>query len=89
LEGHWENTKPSLYLIPDIKQGNLITIYRASPLQGILPGAYVSESKEYAIFHGETTVLGDYIISSSQAYPDDPHEFIYIPRDLQSAHKRL
>ena len=94
-EGHWDNVKPSTYLISKIKNGDLITIYRASKEGGILPGAYVTESKEYAIFHGETTLLGEYKISSINVYPDelmvydDPHEFIYIPRNLQIAHERL
>jgi len=94
-EGHWENVRPSTYLIPAIKQGQPITIYRAGNQQGILPGAYVTESKEYAIFHGETSIPGDYVISSIQVYPDelmtydDPHEFIYIPRNLQTAYERL
>lgn len=95
LEGHWENVVPSIHLIPAIKRGDLIEVFRASQQGGILPGAYVTESKAYAIFHGETSIPGDYQVSSMMVYPDelmvydDPHEFIYIPRNLEIAHERL
>jgi len=94
-EGHWENTRPSLHLIDKIKQNQPITIYRASDTGGILPGAYVTESKEYAIFHGQTSMNGKYKIYQLNVYPDelmsygDAHEFIYIPRNLDIAHERM
>jgi len=95
-EGHWEGrVRPSLHLTGKIKNGDKITIYRASDTGGILPGAYVTESKEYAIFHGETSMGGKYKIYQLDVYPDelmaydDPHEFIYVPRNLDVAHERL
>jgi hypothetical protein len=83
----------SLYLIPYIKQGKLITVYRASDVGDIIPGSYVSESQKYVSEHGEFNIPGGkYIIYSKHVYPDelmtygDPHEFIYIPRNLERAH---
>lgn len=93
--GHWGKVRPSIHLIPKIKSNQPITIYRVSNQNSIFPGAYVTESKEYAIYHGENILNGDYKLSSLEVYPDelmvydDPHEFIYIPRSLDIAHKRL
>lgn len=94
-EGHWEGVGASLYLINKIKSNSPINIYRASNTGGILPGAYVSESKLYAINHGETILDGRYKLYQLSVYPDelmslgDPHEFLYIPRSLDVAHERL
>lgn len=65
----------------------------------ILPGSYVSESKRYAERHGESILEGGmklkYRVLELEVYPDelltygDPHEFLYIPRDLDTAHSRL
>jgi len=95
-EGHFgQEVVPSLHLIDKIKNGQEITVYRASKEGGILPGAYVTESKEYAVFHGDTVLGGDYRIYQINVYPDelmvygDPHEFIYMPRNIDVAHERL
>jgi len=94
-ESHWENVQPSLHLINKIKNGDKITVYRASNTGGILPGAYVTESKGYAIFHGKTVLNNNFKLYQLDVYPDelltygDPHEFIYIPRSLDIAHERL
>ena len=95
-EGHWDNkVTPSLHLINKIKNNEPIMIYRASNMGGILPGAYVTESREYAIFHGQSCIPGKYKIYQMKVYPDelmshgDPHEFVYIPRSVDIAHKRL
>ena len=95
-EGHWDNkVRPSLHLVNQIKNNEPIMVYRASNMGGILPGAYVTESREYADFHGKSCIPGKYRIYQLEVYPDellvhgDPHEFIYIPRDLDTAHKRL
>ena len=85
-------------LISKIQQGKEITVWRAQPKDqppGIIPGSYVSESKTYAKQHGENVLGGDYILTSEKVYPDelfvygDPHEFIYYPRDVETAHKRI
>lgn len=88
----------TLKLKPAIKKGKPIKIYRAAQReQGIIPGAYVSESKPYVQEHGEA-ILGekeDWIIHEDTVYPDelmtygDPHEFLYIPRNIEEYHKKI
>jgi len=94
-EHEWKN---SLSLENDIKQGKEITIWRARPKgepSEIMPGSYVSESREYATKHGENILGGDYTLVSEKVHPDelliygDPHEFIYYPRNAEIAHQRI
>ena len=102
LGGRWFHAwKPTTHLIPAIKKGEKITIYRASDVGDIIPGSYISESEEYAREHGERSIGEEYPwkIYSLEAYPDelmwygDPHEFLFIPRSperwLEIARERV
>lgn len=89
LGGRWSHAwKPTTHLIPMIRRGEKIIIYRSSDVGDIIPGSYVSESEEYARKHGERSIGEDYDwkIYSLEVYTDelmwygDPHEFIFIPR---------
>ena len=102
LGGRWSHDwNPTIYLASNIKRGEKITIYRSSDVGDIIPGSYVSESKEYAQEHGERSIGEDYSwkIYSLDVYPDelmwygDPHEFIFIPKSperwLEIARERV
>ncbi len=90
---------PSEYKTPQsiinaIRKGKEITVYRTSDIGDILPGAYVTELKKYAIDHGERSINAPHELYSLKVYPDelvtlgDPHEFIYIPRNIDIAYDR-
>jgi hypothetical protein len=90
----WKDTPQTGYLKPAIKRGDKITIYRAADTGDIIPGAYVSESLKYVQEHGERHIPGGkFKIYQRDVYPDelmsynDPHEFIYIPKDVEGYHK--
>ena len=94
----WEHFCPnSLALAPAVKSGKQIKIFRASNVGGgIWPGSYVTESITYAKKHGEIQLDGhDWKLYSLTVWPDelvslgDSHEFIYVPRDAYTAHKRM
>lgn len=96
----WPDLGPnSIPLLPKLRRDEPITIYRARPSEdvaagAILPGSYVTESKWYAQHHGEGILGGDYKIAEMQVRPSelmtygDPHEFIYVPHDVNEAHGR-
>ena len=96
-EKSFEGTVPaSLGLIPEIKAGRKIRIFRATDVGGIFPGAYVTESLPYAKMHGRTQFEGrKWSVYTIEARADelvswgDPHEFIYVPKDPSSAHERM
>jgi len=80
------------------KRNQPITVYRTAESEfdnGILPGAYVSESKSYALAHSEHVGMAKPKLFSVQVYPDelltfgDAHEYLYIPRDPEIAQQRL
>ena len=102
LGKRWERDwRPTTRLIPKIRRGEKITIYRASDIGDIIPGSYVSESLDYAQQHGERSIGDEYPwrLYSLDVYPDellwygDPHEFLFIPRSperwLQIARERV
>ena len=68
----------------DLRNKTYITVYRAS-LFPIIPGSYVTESRNYASFHREYVNAPEYRIYSltvplvSLIWMGDPHEFIYAP----------
>jgi hypothetical protein len=78
----------------------LLAVYRAVDQEtgcnfgAVLPGAYVSESKTYAMEHGDTcssagvTLLGTHVFPDELVTFGDPHEFIYAPRSLEAAFER-
>jgi hypothetical protein len=80
--------RPTTHLVPKIKRGEKMTVYRSSDVGDIIPGSYVSESMEYASEHGRCHIPEDceWRIYHLEVYPDelmwygDPHEFIFIPR---------
>ena len=74
-----------------------ITVYRAS-IFPIIPGSYVTESRQYALFHREYVNAPEYHIyslnvpQSSLMWLGDTHEFVYTPtiREWKEiAHRRL
>ena len=68
----------------DLRNKTYIAVYRAS-LFPIIPGSYVTESRNYASFHREYVNAPEYRIYSltvplvSLIWMGDPHEFIYAP----------
>ena len=92
--GDGYDEKPNLKLIPKIRKNEKITVYRSADTGGILPGSFVSESFNYVQEHGERSISNDYKVYKLEVYPDelltydDPHEFIYVPRDRQEAYQR-
>lgn len=97
----WEHSwKPSLHLLDKIKKDSPISVYRATPSDRtlILPGAYVTESRQYAQQHG-LAQFGkdgkDFSVQKIEVKPSelmvygDPHEMIYIPESLNKAHERM
>ena len=93
-EGHWDGVSSSVHLIPLIKANQPIPVFRSSDIGPILPGSYVSESRAYAQNHGDANIPDSFEVYSIKVYPDqlmtydDPHEFIYIPRNLNIAYER-
>lgn len=90
----WNDIPHSAYLIPKIQRGDKITIYRSSDTGDIVPGSYVSESLRYVNEHGDRSIPNKkWKVYKTEVYPDelmtygDPHEFIYIPRSVESYHK--
>lgn len=92
--------KPSIKEKVLAKHNKPLTIYRVVEKgsgQDIIPGAYVTESLEYAKRHGDTILkkqMGlDYEIKKSMVMPSellvygDPHEFIYVPDSIEGYHK--
>lgn len=81
-------------LVEAARNDELITVYRVDDNAGIIPGAYVTESREYAEQHGESVLKGDFFLQEEQVYADelmtrgDPHEFLYIPRNEDIAYER-
>ena len=73
-----------IYIASILRNKPYITVYRAS-LFPIIPGSYVTESREYAIFHRDYVNAPEYKIYSLTAPPSslgwcgDTHEFIFIP----------
>ena len=93
--------KSSAKLKDKILKNEPIIIYRAVPInekQTLLPGAYVTESLEYAKRHGDLIIKGgtkeDYEILKETVKPDelmtygDPHEFIYIPESVDVGYEK-
>lgn len=82
------------------KSNRLLKVFRACDSSSggqygaILPGAYVTELKSQAYEHGRTYLQRGFEIFSTHVYPDElltlgnPHDFIYIPRNLAMAHGR-
>jgi hypothetical protein len=86
--------RPSLSLREAARNDTPITVYRASDTGDILPGSYVTESRQYAATHAEANIRGPYTMYEMQVKPSelmtygDPHEFIYIPENPQVAYQR-
>ena len=88
---HWNLFSP-------IRKNLPIPIFRSTDevkyCQAILPGAYVSESKEYVILHAEANIPGSWKLLTLTVRPDelmtygDAHEFIYAPFSLDEAYVR-
>ena len=76
--------KEGLYTASVLKTRGYATIYRAS-IYPIIPGSYVSESRQYVEFHREYVNAPEYRIYtmtaplSSIGWLGDTHEFIYSP----------
>jgi hypothetical protein len=82
------------------KSNRLLKVFRACDTScggqygAILPGAYVTELKSQAYEHGKTSLQRGFEIFSTHVYPDElltlgnPHDFIYIPRNLAIAYSR-
>lgn len=85
------------HLIPAIKRNDPITVHRiGEPGEGpIMPGAYVTESPEYAQTHARGQYDGvpyehhTLEVRPSELYSyGDPHEFLYAPEDVNEAYQR-
>jgi hypothetical protein len=78
----------------DARQDRMVTVYRSSDIGGILPGAFVTESLEYAIEHGRSNIPSSFQIYQMKVHPSelmsyrDPHEFLYIPTSLDAGYNR-
>lgn len=95
-DASFDGTPNSLSIIPAIKANSKIRVFRATEHGGILPGSYVTESLSYANMHARMQFENvKWHMYSIEAYPDelvtigDPHEFIYVPRNPQTAHERM
>lgn len=62
----------------------------------ILPGSFVTESKAYAVQHGKNNIrTGKPVLYTLSVRPNelvtlgDPHEFLYIPEDVNEAFDRF
>lgn len=71
-------------VVESFKGKRLITVYRAS-VYPIIAGSYVTESRDYALFHRDYVNAPEYYIYSldvslsSLMWLGDTHEFIYAP----------
>lgn len=79
-----------------IRHNRPMKVYRTALVgRPIVPGSYVTESKQYAVEHGRLNIRGgkpvlySLVVRPSELAIGDAHEFFYVPEDLDEAYGRF
>ena len=79
--------------VPEVTDPNqLVTIYRSAPksAKGILPGDWISFSKDYADSHARGKIISEKVPAKDVIWPQaDFHEWVYSPDRIRKNYKSL